>query len=262
MPTNWIDDPITTSTSIKAGHINQLRSVLDDLRSIFSLEQVNWTNNPVIAGNTPILATHIAEITNSIQDLWFRAGLGPLPSWSASTPPLRGTPIRASHINDLRAWIDYFEAAPNLPDPQGIVSKLYNAETDTIVNSAWVDDVTTLKTSDVILLVRAAIESTESTNDISSYHIIRFGTAVQAYQDKGHPVVGVLTGNFDRYDMIAPNDSDRKRAYCPNHALGLNGDPLLNRYIQHYASRAGAFASAMQSYGLTTFWLWNEPQRD
>ncbi len=46
---------------------------------------------------------------------------------------------------------------------------------------------------------------------------------------------------------------------CPNAALGYQGDPLQNPNIAHYAAKAQGFAAALAPSGLTTFWVWNEP---
>ena len=60
MPTNWTDNPIIAgSTPIKAAHINQLRSTIDRARGIAGLAAFPWTNSPIQAGMTPIRAIHL-----------------------------------------------------------------------------------------------------------------------------------------------------------------------------------------------------------
>ena len=71
----------------------------------------------------------------------------------------------------------------------------------------------------------------------------------------GFPVAAVLPLEFDR-----PGTSGT--TFCPNAPLVKNNNPLLNDYIDDWSFRAADFAGQLASHGLTTYWVWNEPNLD
>ena len=80
MPTNWTDDPVLAgNTWIKAIHINELRSAINSGLSDAGLKHYNWTGT-ITAGVTPILAQHIVELRSAAQNLWSVKRLGLLPA--------------------------------------------------------------------------------------------------------------------------------------------------------------------------------------
>lgn len=57
---------ITVATTVQAIHINQLRSALSEARTAFTLASV-YTDDPVVAGSTPIKAIHVQEIRDAVR---------------------------------------------------------------------------------------------------------------------------------------------------------------------------------------------------
>lgn len=112
MATNWTDPTITSSTHVRATHINELRSVVNQNRSAAGLSSYAWTDNPV-STSTHIRAVHFTELRSAIQDLWNHQGMGGLPNWSYGSTPTGsgGRPISARDTTDLRTWTQQYENA-------------------------------------------------------------------------------------------------------------------------------------------------------
>lgn len=113
----WTDDAATPTTRIRAVHINELRSVVDGLRTSppCNLGGYPWTDNPV-GTTTHIRSVHFTELRNAIQDVWNCHSMGALPNWSYGSPPSPGggRPISARDINDLRGWVSQIDPAAAL----------------------------------------------------------------------------------------------------------------------------------------------------
>lgn len=107
MPTPWIDNPATSSTRIRAVHINELRDAVNCHYAAYG-SSVTWTDNPVTS-NVRIRAIHFTEIRNAIQTLWNQKTMGAIPSWTAGSAPSSTRSIRASDINNLRGWLNSYE---------------------------------------------------------------------------------------------------------------------------------------------------------
>lgn len=261
MPTTWTDNPVVSGeTRIRALHLNQVRTAVNSLRQVAGLHQVDWTDDPIVVGEVPFKAVHFNELAGAIQDLWLRRSLGRLPSWTVGSPPSTQRTIRASDMNDLRAWVNTYESSSTALDPQGIVSFSYDPNTPSaIITQAWVDDAIAI--GDALphqdtLLIRTNIRARQDTNAISQYYD-EYADALSLWSSNGFDVAALFTNEFDVWDKI---DFDNPFDYHPNHILDQNGGQA-NKYILHYASKAAAFASAMSGTGLKTFWLWNEPNR-
>lgn len=108
MATNWTDTTLTSSTHIRAIHLNELRSVVDKNRLVAGLGAYAWTDSPVTRV-THIRAVHFTELQAAIQDLWTHEGMGALPSWSYGSAPSTSRPISLRDTTDLRSWIQEYE---------------------------------------------------------------------------------------------------------------------------------------------------------
>ena len=95
-------------TSVRAVHINELRSRVDALRARFSLGPVNWTNSPIVAGSTTVRAQHLTELRAAVSEIYVAAGL---PPQAFGTIQARVTVIQVAHIQQLRAAVDALETA-------------------------------------------------------------------------------------------------------------------------------------------------------
>lgn len=269
MPTSWTDNPaVAGSTPIKAVHINEIRSAVNSLRQAAKLHQIGWTDNPIVSGSTPIKSAHFNQLWGAIQDLWFRRGMGNLPSWSAGSVPSTQRTIRASDVNNLRQWVNAYESSTKNDDPQGIVTLSYDPN-QAIITQAWVDDVkdigSRLPHPDVQtkLLVRTNIRANSSNNELPTSN---FRTAMSLWNNNGFDVGAVITTEFLNWDKIPREPGEPASYYWPNQELDQYDQSgrlgLANRYILNFAARAANFAQDMAAYGLTKYWIWNEPDAD
>lgn len=101
----WTDNPVTTSTTIKAIHIAELRAVVDQGHAYIGEGGYAWTDSP-LDSTVPIRAQHFLELRSAIQDLWTAHDQGTLPDWTDAAPSASVTVVRASHTNDLRTWYE------------------------------------------------------------------------------------------------------------------------------------------------------------
>lgn len=65
----WTDDPIVAGTTqIKAAHMNEIRTALDNVCDYYGINRTAWAE-PIIAGQTPDInwPAHVAEIRQTIQ---------------------------------------------------------------------------------------------------------------------------------------------------------------------------------------------------
>lgn len=284
MPTNWDEPIIAGVTRVKADHINELRDAIDDGLDASGLDDYNWTGT-ITAGGVAILARHIVEMRSATQYLWSAKRLGLLPSWSGPHGPSAGKPILASHLNDLRTWVNAYENSANQPaDPQGVVSHSFIPERlddEGVVHAArmidanWCKDASDLKkdigkTNPVPLRLRTLVQSrhnSSSDNDITG-QISQYITAFNKWQsiwlsEKGQSInIGVvLPGEFHRAETLPPPSGQSRFPYwCPNRYLEDQGDggPYANPYIMSFAERAASFVAAVASARVKTVWIWNE----
>jgi hypothetical protein len=110
--TSWTDYPATSSTPIKAVHVNEVRTAINN---VGGTPPGGWTDGPTVSSATPVKAKHLVELHDAIQTLWNARALGLVPNWSSRASPggsSLGTPatsIKASDINNVRAWFNYWE---------------------------------------------------------------------------------------------------------------------------------------------------------
>ncbi len=98
----FTDDPIVAgSTPIKAVHITELRARINALRQQFGLAAMAWTE-PVINTGTAPKPVHFAEMRRALQEAHVAAGRGVLTFTADATLSPGVTGIRAAHIQELR----------------------------------------------------------------------------------------------------------------------------------------------------------------
>src|SRR6266851_3229487 len=105
MATNWTDPTLSTTIHVRAVHMNELQSVIDQNRAAAALGGYTWSNTPINPAATHIRAVHFTDARNAIQDLWNHAGMGTLPHWSVGGPPTTSRQVSARDMTDLRNWI-------------------------------------------------------------------------------------------------------------------------------------------------------------
>jgi hypothetical protein len=98
LKTPFTDEPLVAgATPLRGIHVLELRARIDALLA----SPFPWTDNPIIAGTTTVRWTHILELRTAV-DQAYADGMAVHPPY---TPGDVGTPIRAAHITELRDFV-------------------------------------------------------------------------------------------------------------------------------------------------------------
>ena len=101
-PFSFTDDPLVAGTTVvKATHLVELRTAVNQARAHAGLPAATWTDDPVQATVTSIRAVHITELRARLDQA--RATLG-LSAASYTDPTLTAgtTTVKAAHLQELR----------------------------------------------------------------------------------------------------------------------------------------------------------------
>lgn len=103
----FTDDPVIAgSTPIKASHITELRARIDAARVISGLAAYAWTDPSLTAGSSGIAAAHIMDLRTSLAQVYVVAGLT-TPTFTDAS--LIGVAVKAIHIAEVRAAVAAIE---------------------------------------------------------------------------------------------------------------------------------------------------------
>lgn len=109
----FTDDPlIPGETAVKAVHFSELRERIDSLRQQFELPFYSWTDPALQAGSTPIRAAHLNEMRAAL-DQAYAAAWRTSPVFSDS-PLQAGAVIKAVHVQELREAVRGLEVPHEL----------------------------------------------------------------------------------------------------------------------------------------------------
>ena len=101
----FTDDPIVAGvTPVRAVHFTELRARIDALRSAAALGRFAWTDPVLRAGVTPVRLVHLLELREALGAAYTAAGRAG-PRWTDAAPTAGTTPIRAAHLTELRAAV-------------------------------------------------------------------------------------------------------------------------------------------------------------
>ena len=101
----FTDDPIVPGeTPIRAAHIAELRTRIDGLRAAAGLGRFAWTDPVLRAGITRVRLVHLTELRSALAEAYGAAGRS-APRWTDASPSGGTTPIRAVHVTELRAAV-------------------------------------------------------------------------------------------------------------------------------------------------------------
>jgi len=121
MTTSWTDVGASSpsarvdgTVSVRAIHINELKTAIDAERARRSAPVYSWTDFPVVANSTLIRETHITQLRNAVP-VGYNCSTdyaGNPPWYTADDPAIsaNSTRVRFVHINDLRAYVNTEEA--------------------------------------------------------------------------------------------------------------------------------------------------------
>jgi hypothetical protein len=107
-PVAFTDDPLVAGTSqVRAIHVTELRSRIDEQRVRFGLTPYAWTDATLTVGSTPVKAVHLTDLRTAMSQTYAAAGLAP-PSYTDAITA-GSTVVRVVHIAELRSLIQAIE---------------------------------------------------------------------------------------------------------------------------------------------------------
>ena len=105
--TGFTDDPIVAGeTPIRVVHFTELRARIDGLRATQGLDQLAWTDPTLAAGVVPVKGIHVSEIRTALRQVYDAARRSPAFDTAAVQA---GSEIRAQHVNEVRRAVEILD---------------------------------------------------------------------------------------------------------------------------------------------------------
>ena len=137
---------------------------------------------------------------------------------------------------------------------QGVVSPLCDPSTGVFPGPDWLDAIESLRQGQPL-----AIRGSIGADPENHVHLDWLRNGMRAYRARGHPVYLVLEASLSRFHELPANAGNP--ALLPNAALGFEGNPLLNDFINRYSLTACSVLEQLRATGdlPAGVWLANEP---
>jgi hypothetical protein len=104
----FTDAPLVPGVhQMRAVHIRELRTRLNDMRVQHGLAAVPWTD-PALGPSVFVRASHVTELRTALDALYAALGRTP-PAYTDPVLSAGSTVIRAAHVNQLRAAVEALE---------------------------------------------------------------------------------------------------------------------------------------------------------
>ena len=105
----FTDDPLVAGvTPVRAVHLLELRSRIDAARRRLGLAATAWTDAVIVAGVTPTRAVHLRELRSALAAAYAAAGRT-APAYTDPAVTAGATALRAVHLQELRAAVAALE---------------------------------------------------------------------------------------------------------------------------------------------------------
>ena len=97
-------DPVLTpgETGVRTTHVNELRQLVNTVRTICELPRAAWTDRTITIGETPVKAVHLTELRSALTEAYGACLLTP-PTYTDPMVVRGVTPVKAVHWTELRA---------------------------------------------------------------------------------------------------------------------------------------------------------------
>ena len=107
----FTDDPLMAgSTPVRAIHFRELRQSIGILRARAGLPPMQWTDPTLQAGVTPVKRAHLTELRAALDAVHDAVGRA-RPRYTDAAVMTQGTAIKAAHVMELRDAVAAMEAA-------------------------------------------------------------------------------------------------------------------------------------------------------
>jgi hypothetical protein len=141
-PQTFTDDPIVPGvTVVRAVHVDELRTRINQLRVLRRLAGYSWTDPTLAPSVTSIRAVHVTELRTALADAYLAVGRQP-PTYTAPSPAA-GESIRAAHIDEIRSAVLTLEGTEPLckmcSAPEPVLAQGFTTNAAGLFDCKWRD---------------------------------------------------------------------------------------------------------------------------
>ena len=101
---DFTDQPLAAGVVIKAVHVAELRTMINDVRAEGGLSAFTFSDATLVAQSTPVRAVHVTELRTALAQAYSAAGQA-APTYSDPVLTAGVTVAKATHISELRTAV-------------------------------------------------------------------------------------------------------------------------------------------------------------